>query len=145
MTKKLIRQTELQLDIEDIQDCDTVFGIYDSSIDGSDLECLAIASECVTDFDLEIFDENDNYLGNTIVNVQFAVDMYVIIDLASMIIKSFKPLSVKLFNFSAVSKHREAAAKSFKQIIKDYYDSSSTHNSADLNVTLKEGDTFYML
>lgn len=42
MTKKLIRQTELQLDIEDIQDCDTVFGIYDSLIDGSDLECFAL-------------------------------------------------------------------------------------------------------
>lgn len=143
MTKKLIRQTELQLDIEDIQNCDTVFGIYDSSIDGSDLECFATASVYMTDFELEIFDDNDNYLGIAIINTQLEVELRILIDLTDMEIKSFKPLLVTSLNFTTTSKYKEAAVKSFEQIMQDYYDSSSTYNSADLEVTVKSGHTFY--
>lgn len=145
MSKKLIQKAELQLNIEDIQNCDTHFDIYNLSIEASDLECAATASEYIADFELEIFDNNDNYLDTATINVQCEVELRILIDLTDMEIKSFTPLLVMSHNFSTASKHREAAVKSFKQIIEDYYDSSSMYNSADLKVTLKEGDTFYTL
>lgn len=143
MFKKLIQKAELQLNIEDIQNCDTSFDIYNLSIAASDLECVATASDYISDLELEIFDNNDNYLDTAIINTQYEVELRILIDLTDMEIKSFTPLLVMSHNFSTASKYKEAAVKTFEQIIKDYYDSSSTYNSADLEVTVKSGHTFY--